>query len=82
MLLSVEYQADREELDIICDRAGIDLLVSKLSVLKHNGGHTHLRTPSWAGEELTEERYTESGVLINHVRIVLMSEKADLQSSS
>jgi hypothetical protein len=28
-------------------------------------------TPSWAGDELTEERQTEASSLVNHVRIVL-----------
>jgi len=73
MLLSVEYQADQEELDIVCDDSGLELLIAKLTKLKQNGGHTHLMTPSWAGDELTEDRHTEKGVLVNHVRIVLMN---------
>jgi len=72
MLLSVEFQPDHE-LDIICDEDGIELLIDKLSKLKKNGGHAHLMTPSWAGDELTEDRYSDNSVLVNHVRIVLMN---------
>jgi len=74
MLLSIEFQRD-QELDIICDEDGIELLIDKLSRLKKNGGHTHLKTPSWAGDELTEDRYSENAVLVNHVRIVLMNQQ-------
>jgi len=74
MLLSVEFQPD-QELNIICDEDGIELLIDKLSKLKKNGGHTHLMTPSWAGDELTEDRYSENAVLVNHVRIVLMNQQ-------
>ena len=70
MLLTVEWQAEQQELDIVCDDEGLDLLLDKLQRLKKGGGHTHLMTPSWAGDELTEEKQTEHGSLINHVRIV------------
>jgi hypothetical protein len=72
MLLTVEYQPQQEELDIVCDVAGLELLITKLNQLKQNGGHTHLMTPAWAGDELTEERQTETGMLVNHVRLVLL----------
>ena len=71
MLLSVEYQPNLEELDIMCDSDGLDLLIEKLNKLKQHGGHAHLMTPSWAGNELTEDRQTDNGTLINHVRVVL-----------
>lgn len=72
MLLTVEYQANVQELDIVCDDEGIELLMDRLRKLRDGGGgHTHLMTPSWAGDELTEERQTEAGLLVNHVRIVL-----------
>ena len=70
MLLTVEYQRDLQELDIVCDEDGIESLIDHLKRLKQRGGHTHLMTPSWAGDELTEESQTEGGSLINHVRIV------------
>jgi len=70
MILTVEWQPGQQELDIVCDDEGIDLLLDKLRKLKRTGGHAHLMTPSWAGDELTEEKQTEHGALINHVRIV------------
>lgn len=71
MLLSIEYNAESEELSIVCDGDGIDSLIGHLNRLKGNGGHTHLMTPAWAGSELTEERHAPDGILINHVRVVL-----------
>ena len=72
MLLSVEYQQPLEELDIICDSAGLDALINHLCQLKQHGGHLHLMTPSWAGTELTEIRFNETALLINHVRIAFL----------
>jgi hypothetical protein len=71
MRLSVEFQSDEEELDIICDQEGLDSLIETLNRLREHGSHAHMMTPSWAGNELTEERHTENGILINHMRIVL-----------
>ena len=70
MILTVEWQAEQQELDIVCDDEGLEVLLAKLLKLKKSGGHTHLMTPSWAGDELTEEKQTDHGDLINHVRIV------------
>ncbi|MEI8376734.1 MAG: Imm32 family immunity protein [Planctomycetota bacterium] len=76
MLLSVEYRREEDELDIVCDSEGLNSLIDRLVKLRDRGGHTHLMTPSWAGDELTEERQTDNGVLVNHVRIVLLHKDA------
>jgi hypothetical protein len=72
MRLSVEFQSEQEELDIICDQDGLDSFIRTRIRLREHGTHAHMMTPSWAGNELTEERHTENGVLINHLRIVLL----------
>ncbi len=78
MLLTVEHKLgtggnpNEAEVEIFCDREGLDLLLRKLSVLKERGGHVHLMSPSWAGNELTEEKQGESTVLINHLRVMLI----------
>jgi hypothetical protein len=73
MVLTIEYQNEAEELDIVCDLSGLELFISHLQKLKRDGGHIHLMTPSWAGDELTEEKQSENGVLINHLRVVLLT---------
>jgi hypothetical protein len=68
-VLTVEYGNDVVEIN--CDEGGLDLLIRKLQMLKKNGGHQHLMTPSWAGDELTENKQGPDNILINHLRIAL-----------
>jgi len=70
MLLTVEYHP-AGEVEIYCDKEGLERLLRELAIVQKNGGHTHLMTPSWAGNELTEEQQGERTQLINHVLIVL-----------
>jgi hypothetical protein len=65
-MLTFEYNTD-EQLEVYCDRDGLESLLRELVILKERGGHTHLMTPSWAGQELTEERQGEHTTLIHHV---------------
>ena len=74
MLLTVEYNQDAEDIEIYCDKEGLDLLMKKLHVLTNKGGHVHLMTPSWAGNELTEENQGSNTILINHLRIMVKPE--------
>jgi hypothetical protein len=41
MLLTIEYQSEAQELDIVCDGEGIELLMDRLKKLKDGGGDTH-----------------------------------------
>jgi len=75
MLLTVEYNDD--VLEMFCDEQGIDLLIEKLNVLKKQGGHDHLMTPSWAGNELTEERQNLKSKLVNQLNIFLVNKSKD-----
>jgi len=70
MLLTVEY-SPKGVVEIHCDEEGLDLLMSRLSVLKERGGHDHLKTPAWAGDELTEGKQNASNELINHLEIMV-----------
>lgn len=74
MLLTVEYDSKAESVEIYCDREGLELLIRKLNMLAQNGGHTHLMTPSWAGNELTEVKQAGNTELINHLVIALKPE--------
>jgi hypothetical protein len=71
MILTVEYSPKAEDVEIFCDREGLEVLLKKLNFLGKNGGHVHLMTPSWAGNELTEETQGNGTDLINHLRIAI-----------
>ncbi len=82
MVLTVEVEPSEkydssvlhiDEVDIFFDEEGLELLEYKLRLLRQGKGpdHEHLMTPSWAGNELTEEKQGESrSILVNHLRIV------------
>jgi hypothetical protein len=61
----------RCEVEIFCDKEGLELLFKNLENLRLRGGHVHLMTPSWSGKELTEEKQRPSNTLINHLCIFL-----------
>lgn len=80
MLLTVEVEISKKpriskleigEVAICLDEESIELLEKQLAFLKKEPDHVHLMTPSWAGDELTEEKQGDhKWVLVNHLRIV------------
>jgi hypothetical protein len=65
---------DVAEVAICCDAEGLERLIAQLEKLRHKRDHTHLMTPSWAGNELTEEKQGgKDYVLVNHLRVVKVS---------
>lgn len=62
---------DTAEIEIYCDSSGLDFLIAKLQQLKEsksNVDHTHLMTPAWSGNELTEVKAgSQKNILINHL---------------
>ena len=79
MLLTVEYKNDSNnvsqgEIEIYCDKEGLDKLIKKLQSIKQNGGHEHFMTPSWAGTELTESKQGKDTFLLHHLCIMLKGE--------
>lgn len=74
-MLTVEYDHE-SQVNIYCDKEGLDLLLRELVILEKRGGHAHLMTPSWAGQELTEDRHDTSAELVHHLRIVLKPDNA------
>ena len=71
MILTVEHNEKQEAIEVYCDNEGLDLLIRNLNNLKKNKGHLHFMTPSWAGNELTEEKQNRENTLINHLKINL-----------
>jgi hypothetical protein len=75
MLLTVEIKNEDKvsdsEVAICFDEEGLSFLVERLSALKGKLDHTHLMTPSWAGNELTEVKQGgDEYTLGNHLRLV------------
>ena len=76
MTLTVEVETNEgcnapAEVAICCDDEGLDFLVEKLTRLRGKRDHTHLMTPSWSGNELTEEKQGGNQYeLVNHLRLV------------
>lgn len=60
-----------KEVAIFCDEDGLELIIRCLESLHGKRDHEHLMTPSWAGDELTEEKQGgRDYMLVNHLRIV------------
>lgn len=72
MTLTIESPPSKNEIEIFCDPEGLNALIEQLEILKKHKGHVHLMTPSWAGNELTENKQTPESQLIHHVRITLL----------
>ncbi len=78
MILTVEVEPDPPhkapaEVTICFDDEGLELLVQKLQRLRGKKDHLHLMTPSWSGEDLTEQKQGGNGYeLVNQLRLVKM----------
>ncbi len=74
-LLTFEFTPDCDEVEIHCDRKGLDTLLTILHKLADSKSplprHDHLMTPAWAGNELTEEKQGEQNTLLNKVTVRL-----------
>ena len=72
MTFTVESLPSKNELAIFCDAKGLDTLVGQLKILQKLQGHVHLMTPSWGGQELTENKQGAENLLIHHLRVTLV----------
>jgi hypothetical protein len=70
MLLTVEYDP-KGVIEVHCDEEGLNLIIERLATLRQRGGHEHLMTPAWGGNELTEEKQSAEKELVNHLKIIL-----------
>ncbi|WP_376797420.1 Imm32 family immunity protein [Thermogemmatispora sp.] len=78
MILTVEYNA-KGFVEIYMDEEGRRLLIDSLRRLRaqeSKGDHDHLMTPSWAGNELTEEKQGDAdNELIHQLNIILLPKR-------
>lgn len=78
LTLEVEFEKNKlgdediSEVAICFNEEGLNHLIRKLESLRRNVvDHEHLMTESWAGQDLTEEKYGgDAYVLANHLRLV------------
>ena len=68
-MLTFELNKAQESVEIFFDEAGAELLKSYIDEALKRRDHFHLKTPEWAGTELSSERQGSENELINHVRI-------------
>lgn len=69
------FNQKSETVDFICNQEGIQSLINQLKVLQKYGGHLHLMTPSWGGDDLAEEPIGNEGRIINHLKVILLPNK-------
>lgn len=77
MILTVELNEDLQAVEITFDREGLAQLLQRLNHLSQRDApdHDHLRTPAWAGTELSEELQGAPGNrLFHHLRLQLVPE--------
>jgi hypothetical protein len=68
-MLVFELTPDGDQLEIHADEEGLRRLKNHLDMLLSGEGHVHLKTPAWAGSELSEEPQHEGDIVLNHVKI-------------
>ena len=71
MLLTIEHNKREDSIEVFMDQEGLDFFSKRLEILRKHGGHEHLMTPAWAGNELTEDKQGKDNDLIHHLRLVL-----------
>lgn len=70
-MLVFEISKESGQLEIHADKNGLVELKKQLDFLSAGQSHVHLKTPSWAGDELTEEAQCKGDLVIHHVKIFL-----------
>lgn len=72
--VSVELTADGDQLLMFGDAAGLQRLRDSLDRLIANTrdgyfAHTHMMTPDWGGDELSNVVQSDNGKVIHHVKL-------------
>lgn len=68
-LLSFELSPDGTTLDIHGNADGLSVLQNAISRAIEQNSHEHLMSPSWAGDELTEEPQGQGTTVLKKVTI-------------
>jgi len=80
-LLTFEISHDGEEIEIHCNIQGAQNLIRHIERMVMGSTklpkHDHLATPTWAGDELTEEKQGKENKLVNQVTIHLWNDEKE-----
>lgn len=68
-MLTFEYDPEHQIIHVFADQEGLGTLQQEISHLLAGSSHTHLMTPSWAGNELTENKHLEHTILVHQVNV-------------
>lgn len=70
-MLSFEWDAHSDQLEIHADKEGLDQLLLLLTRLSNcdDEENIHLMTEDWGGSELSNQKQNESSILVNHVKV-------------
>lgn len=68
-MLTFELTHAGDQIEIHGDEDGLRILLAAIERALATKQHDHLFTPSWSGNELTEDRQGTSNTLINGVTI-------------
>lgn len=83
MILTFELTPDQDELEIFADIEGLDYIIQKLDSLRTNielgHSHIHLMTEDWGGHELSNTLMHNDNALLNHVKIIVFSNKQSVE---
>jgi catechol-2,3-dioxygenase len=66
--------SELSEVEIYCDSEGLKELQRQLNFLAEGENHVHFATPSWAGNELNENKIGLSNILVNQLVIIKIPE--------
>lgn len=72
-MLTFEITPDGN-VEIHADEEGLLTLTRRLEQLHLQGGHVHLMTASWGGEDLSEDKQGEGNRLVQHALVFLWPE--------
>lgn len=68
-MLTFEYDEKTKTIEIFIDNIGRDRLIGILKKINIPGDHDHLMTPSWSGDELSEDLNNNKNIVIHMVTI-------------
>lgn len=70
-MLTFELTRDGDAVEIHVDQEGLAAFINQLEKLRSSGGHLHLMTSDWGGDELTSKLQGANNHVINHVKVML-----------
>jgi hypothetical protein len=68
-LLTFELDKEFEQIDVHFDEVGLEQLILILQNLRGVSDHDHMMTPSWGGDQLSDEPQSDQTKLINKVTL-------------